>query len=270
MKYSPNPTRVQAALDRANGVFASILDAKLVSAEVAKVIVSLSDTKVSQDKVCASVASALDGQFAPVLGSFRPVDNGRQPTFIGFVAANREMISANEDRFQRLRPLTAGIMLDPEDDSVWNLHEGEHGTFVLREGEEDVGKVLETARVRQTNAPVLASLNSTAQVGDFISFVDGASGSLRHGFVLASNGDNTIDVVTGEDEEPLTVAGEQVVEAVEFEDEDKQELEKASRVVKAAFEDTIPSQTEYYKQLFAYAPEYLKQIQEIIDGNASF
>ena len=270
MKYSPNPQRVQAALDRANGVFASILDAKLVSAEVAKVVVSLSDTKVSQDKVCASVSSALDGQFAPVLGSFRPVANGRQPTFVGFVAASREMIAADEERFKRLRPLTAGIMLDPEDDSVWNLHEGEQGTFVLREGAEDVGKVLETARVRQTNAPALASLNSTAQAGDFISFVDGASGSLRHGFVLASNEDSTIEVVTGEDEEPLTVADEQVVEAVELEDEDQQDLEKASHVVKAAFENTIPSLTEYYKQLYAYAPEYLKQIQAIIDGNAAF
>ena len=265
-----NLQRLQAALDKAGGVYTSVLDTKLVSPEVAKVIVALSDTNVSKDAVIASITNALQGQFAPVLGSFRQVENGRQPTFVGFITASREMLTSEDERFKRLKPLTAGIMLDPEDESVWNVHNGENGTFVLREGSEDVAKVLETARVRQTNAPALHQFVYAAVAGDYISFVDAHAGVLRHGFVVAAYDDNTVSVLTAEDEDPLFIDNEQVVEAVELEDEDVQELETQSNVVKAAFDDTIPSMSEYYKQLFAYAPDYLKQVQEIIDANASF
>lgn len=263
--------RVEAALHRATtGVFASLLDNRLVSPEVARVVVSLSNTNVSEEAVYASIAETLQGQFAPVIGSFRPVANGKQPTFVGFVAASRQMIGENDPRFKSLRPLTAGIMLDPEDDTVWNLHKGEAGTFVLREGAEDMGKVLETAKVRQTNAPKLSEIASAAQAGDYISFVDAKAGCLRHGFVVASFEDDTLSVITAEDEDMTTIDDEQVVDAVAFDEEDEKELQEVSRVVKANFDSNLLSQAEYYKQLYAFAPDYLEKVKAIIDGNASF
>ena len=238
-----------------------------VSNRVSQVCVRLplGNKELSKVQLAASIKSVLSNDGMPVLGSFRRCESDDNYA-IGFVVANLETISVSEASERGLRPVTASLFLDKEDESVWNVTSSPDGQILVREGKENLSALLETARVRDVSAPELASFNS-ADSGDFIAFVDPLSGNMRGGMVLASTEDG-VEVITPDSEETEIVSNNEIVDVIDPEGETEQ-VASAQGIEIAEFNSkSKASMKEYYKQVFSYSPEYIKQMMTIIDQSA--
>lgn len=274
-QYNFNKDRLRQLAASVSHVVASIHEYQTLSNQVAKVIVTLSTDKCTQKEVASAISRALgNGQdvgFAPVLGSFREIPGALSIALAGFVTRHAEVITDKDERFKRMRTVTAGIMLDSDDDSMWNIKQGAEGsTYLIRAGEEDLSKLLIQASVRDVSAPRMAEIASAcaSTAGEFVSFVDSSAGELRHGFVLASDGDQ-VQIVTAEEEQPVTASEASIVEAVNLNGEDI-EVTAALGLDRGNFDSASKaSMSEYYKALYSYAPGYVEEIQKQIDAHAA-
>jgi hypothetical protein len=268
-QYRFNANRLKELASRVSVVAASIHDYKPVSANLAKVIVTLSSAQCTGKEVAAAITRSLGGNAAPVLGSFRVIPGARCTALAGFVVKQPEVVFEDDPRFKNMRPVTASIMLDPGDSSMWDVRAGADGkTMLVRAGDEDLTSLLQTASVRDTQAPRMQELASCSTAGEFVAFVDPAAGELRHGFVLASDGDQ-LEVLPDDGEEPVVVPENVVVEAAMLHG---REIEVAESVgINASNFDSRSkaSMTEFYKQLYGYAPAYVEEIQKQIDAHAA-
>lgn len=274
-QYKFNAQRLEQLANSVSNVVASLHDYRPLSKQVAKVIITLSTDRCTNKEVAAAISRAVgNGQevgFAPVLGSFRIVPNARCIALAGFVTRHAEVINSEDERFKQMRPVTASIMLDTHDESLWNIRKNDGGgTFLVRAGEEDLSALLLTASVRDVNAPRMAQLASTggSTAGEFVSFVDPLAGELRHGFVLASDGDN-VEVVTQDSEQPVAVTEDSIVEAAVLNGEDVQ-VAATLGLDRGNYDSrSKASMSEYYKALYSYAPGYVDEIQKQIDSHAT-
>lgn len=276
MQHPDTLHRLASMVSRAGQVSASLQDFEMVSDKVARVSVQLSHSKATQQECVAALRRALPGT-SPVLASFRVVSGGAAPLLAGFVAHNVESIQASDPRAKRLTAVTASLLMDPEDESTWTVSETASGTPVfLRAGSEDMHPILASHmahNVRPGNRLTASVAESVA--GEFISFVSPESGELHHGFVLASyDGDEDepyISVLTPESEEPVEVPEVAVVEALDAEGAVADEMQKAGVVTASAAFDAqdLASRKEYYRRVFAYAPDYVAQLVNMLDNAAA-
>lgn len=267
-RRSFNPARLQQLASAVSNVAASLHDYKVLSKNVAKVIVSLSNDRCSSKEIAHAISRSLGNGFAPVLGSFRVIPGAPITALAGFVTRNTEVITPEDERYNRMRPLTASIMLDPQDESMWDIRRGDSGTFLVRAGDEDLSSLLVTASVRDVNSPRMASLASCSSAGEFISFVDVNQGVLKHGFVLASDGDQ-VQVVTEDDEQPVTIGEDSVVEAAILHGQDV-EVAATVGIDSTTYDSRSPAaMTEYYRQLYAYAPAFAEDVVKQINSHSA-
>lgn len=264
-----NSSRLLQLAASVNNVSVSLHDHRALSKQVAKVIVSLSTDRCTSAEVASAITRCLGDEFSPVLNSFRPVPGARCIALAGYVTRNTEVIAITDERFKRMRTVTANIMLDPQDSSMWDIRKTENdGVFLVRAGEEDLGNLLVTASVRDVNAPRMAEMASCSTPGEFVAFVDPQQGELRHGFVLASDGD-TVDIVTADAEQPVQVGENAIVEAALLHGEDV-EVAATVGIDSSQYDSRSKSaMTEYYKQLYSYAPAFVDDIVKQIDAHAA-
>lgn len=275
-QYNFNRQRLQQLAASVSNVVASLHDSRPLSKQVAKVVISLSTDRCTGTEVAAAISRAVgngkDVGFAPVLGSFRVIPGARCVALAGFVTRHAETIDESDERFKRFRPVTASIMLDTVDSTMWDIRKGDGGnTFLVRAGEEDLSNLLVTATVRNLDAPRIAEVASAtgfAVPGEFVAFVDPIAGELRHGFVLASDGEQ-VDIVTNEDEQPITIGEDSIVEAANLNGHDT--VTAASLGIDRGNYDSRSkaSMSEYYKALYSYAPAFVEEIQKQIDAHAA-
>jgi hypothetical protein len=202
-----------------------------------------------------------------VLGSFRPIP-GAPNALVGFVSRNLETVLEGTDKFNRMKPVTASIMLDPEDDTMWDVRKNEQGSFLVRSGTEDLNVLLASVTTRDMNLPRVAEMASCSAPGEFLSFVCSTSGTLRHGFVLASDGE-TLQVITPDEEVAVVTTEDTVVEAMLLHGGDK-EVAASLGIDASKFDSRSPAaMSEYYKQVYGFAPGYVAEIQAQIDAHAA-
>lgn len=274
-QYNFNENRLRTLASSVSNVVASLHEYKAISNNVAKVIVTLSTDRCTRSEVAAAISRAVGNGgevgFAPVLNSFREIPGARTIALAGFITRHAQVITQDDPRYKTMRPVTAGIMLDSTDGSQWDIRKGEgDNTFLVRAGEEDLSSLLVTASTRDLMAPRMAEIASTqsSAPGEFIAFVDASVGELRHGFVLASDGDQ-VEVLTDDAEQPLTIGEDSIVEACVFNGEDVQTAATLG-VDRTNFDSSSKaSMSEYYKALYSYAPGYVDEIQKQIDAHAA-
>lgn len=257
--------RAQQSLDP---VYASLVDYSLITPAAARVIMTLSNASGNKVQTAAAITNALDKQFAPILKSFRVLRSSSiRPIIAGFVTANKEVLSLRDERVQGFRAVTASILLDPSDNSTWNICTDPHGAkFVLREGSEDIGRVLETAKMRDTSAPRLRNLVNKSRVGEFAAFVNDST--VKYGFVVNASADsNTIQIITPEDESPIEVDEDTVIEAV-LPDSREKVIASEVGIDPNGFGSGTVGLSEYYKSLYAYAPEYITLMEDALNQNS--
>jgi hypothetical protein len=198
----------------------------------------------------------------PVEDSFHEIKAGAA---VGFLRANREvrMPDQQELRASYRKVGASNIMMSDADNSLWEVKEGKSGKYLARTGQEDLSELVHASINRRTDIPGLRHL-ATASVAnnEFVSFVS-KSGDLDHGFVMATNKENTkIKLVSFATRTDTIVPLENVtaISRVPLPQSFVQQMATAgiSREEKSQASD-------YWKKLYEYAPNYLSDVLDQVD-----
>lgn len=231
------------------------------SPNLAQVVISYTG-KFDKESLRASLREKFDNRVAPVEDSFHEIKAGAA---VGFLRANREvrMPDQQELRASYRKIGASNIMMSDADNSLWEVKEGKSGKYLARTGQEDLSELVQASVNRRTDIPALRHL-ATASVAnnEFVSFVS-KSGDLDHGFVMATNKENTkVKLVSFATRTDTIVPLENVtaISRVPLPQSFVQQMAKAgiSREEKSQASD-------YWKKLYEYAPNYLSDVLEQVD-----
>lgn len=275
-------------------VHASVSDFVQVSPTLARVVVSFNTLECSRDTRYNAVTAALKNSATPVEGSFREVASFGNPAMVGYVALNREVKPYEEVSAKKMVALASNMLMDTSDDSLWDVRSDAAGNKMLcRQTTSDMKDLLVTARVRQ-KSPKLDQIRSAVDSGDFVSFVDPKTETLRYGYVVATNVELTPAPTTGirVDEDGVDIVelpgADPELESEELRgDEPEQavvshivpvslvieaarlgESDKRAEVAAPVNSQSTEAMKAYYKELYAYDPAYYAEIVKIIDQHA--
>ena len=228
---------------------------------LAQVVISYTG-KFDKETLRASLREKFDNRVAPVEDSFHEIKAGAA---VGFLRANREvrMPDTQELRASYRKVGASNIMMSDADNSLWEVKEGKSGKYLARTGQEDLSELVQANVNRRTDIPGLRHL-ATASVAnnEFVSFVS-KSGDLDHGFVMATNKENTkIKLVSFASRTDTIVPLENVtaISRVPLPQSFVQQMATAgiSREEKSQASD-------YWKKLYDYAPNYLSDVLDQVD-----
>lgn len=261
-----------------SSVTTAITDSTKISSTVARIVVQSSSTASAQNKsaLLASINNLLGGEAHAVEGSFRNIPTKGLPSMVGFIAVNKQIRTLAEAA--NMRVIASNMLMDDADKSLWQVSEQADGSKVIvRDAVDNLASLVETASTYNSQAPKLHTLATFVNTGDFVSFVDPVTGSLNHGYVLATDisllpsldstvepTDNGISVLTEDAPEPLTIPLDTVIESVDLQGEDAQQ-----EVAAPVKWDNKAALREYYKTLYSYAPEYYSELKTEIDNHAA-
>jgi hypothetical protein len=241
----------------------AITDYKIdpASPNLAQVVISYTG-KFNKETLRASLREKFDNRVTPVEDSFHEIKAGAA---VGFLRANREvrMPDQQELRASYRKVGASNIMMSDADNSLWEVKEGKSGKYLARTGQEDLSELVHASINRRTDIPGLRHL-ATASVAnnEFVSFVS-KSGDLDHGFVMATNKENTkIKLVSFATRTDTIVPLENVtaISRVPLPQSFVQQMATAgiSREEKSQASD-------YWKKLYEYAPNYLSDVLDQVD-----
>lgn len=286
---------------------ASITSFELVTPTLAKVVASFSSVDKGRNELLSAVAKATDHRAAPVEGSFRTVSSYGNPAMVGFVKLNRETRPYEESAASKMVALASNMLMDETDDSLWDVRtDGNGGKMLCRQQSDALQQLMETARIRDSRAPKMTSILSSADTGNFVSYVDPDSEELRYGYVVATSleiapvpvGGTDIDSVTPIDgievlpmdsmapdntSDEAVGEGNRIAERME---EDLTSVVPASVVVASVYlngddrhaEVAAPSNVmnkqsliDYYQRLYAkQGPKFYAELVNIINNHSGF
>lgn len=267
-------TRSTLSLDRMRALAGSIghvtlalCDYTKVSDTLAKVVLTASKPieRAARKDITYALNHSLPGT-TPIVASFREVVGALTPSIVGFVAVVPNVRMQDDPSFSRMRNVTASLMLDPEDSTMWDIKTTQEGaTMLVQRGKEDLSSLLQTASVRNVSAPRIKALAGYSSRGEYVAYACAKTNTLRYGFVLASNGED-VEVV-GEDGESDVIKESEVVEAAILDKEEFNEV-LASTGIKVVANPSKADLLSYYEQVYAYAPAYLEDIKRMINTHA--
>ena len=204
----------------------------------------------------------------------------------------------------RYSTMAKNILMDNVDQSVWQLASDSNGVTVLsRQVEEDLSQLLEIARLNNSNnkrdykEPLVAIANAAS----YARFYNPMLGAIDHGYVLGREADGNVVIASRTLNDLVDVDDRMLVVCSNIHTDDKelaihQDLYR-ERVKCPAFliksmkaqrdagnnvfktvatvnstEEPLDPQSvsytdarNYYKQMFAYAPEYYKEFETVIN-----
>jgi len=169
-------------------VVAAITDYQAVTPTLARVVISTSVESTRED-LSRAVAKVLDGKAMAVPGSFRRVQSSGSPAYYGYVKLNRQVRAMTEDDGKHMKALASNLLMDKDDQSLWEVTAGPNGQKMLaRKTRDDLTQLLQTAKVYSVRgAPVLASISTAPAVREFAAFMDPEKQAVRFGYVVAAD-----------------------------------------------------------------------------------
>jgi len=242
---------------------ASVTEYKMINDRLAQVIVSASDRHLSKD-IRSSVEASVGEAVSLVRDSFRWL-NAEKTAMIGFVAlaTPQRLLDTDTPEKAGFRMVAKNMYLSEEDESVWEMKKSAAGTYMVRNGHDNLAELLETARVSPRGAtPRMASVvNASSMPTEFVAFVNSlgsAQPSMDYGFVVKSDKDG-LSVVTATYSKPVTIRHTEVVSSYTL---DAQTIEREVRAGAARVNAAVDKSDmiDYYKKLYSYAPDYLKLV----------
>ena len=286
-------------------VAATITDFRMVSPSLAQVVATFNTIDANRGDLTAAVGRALSNGASPIESSWRSLSSYGAPAMVGFVAVNTETRPYEEASASKMVALASNMLMDASDETLWQVQaDGSGGKMLCKQSTgENLRALMETARVRAPRAPKLDTILSSVNKGDFVSYVDPVTATVRHGYVLATDmeiesvpvggldvdtvgveaieimplpigPDNTSDEATGEgnriaerlveEDAPVLVPSTLVVEAAALNGDDVVNTEVAA----PANASNKQSMKDYYKRMYANTPGYFSQLVKIIDSHA--
>lgn len=256
---------------RVNTFSVSLQDHQMVTPTLARVVLSWTGQQPDRSEVAASIAGLFNGLASPVESSFRSLQSGPVSVAIGFVKANREVkeytseIAANQGRY---KAMASNLLMDREDQSLWEVHSGSTGKFLVKKGNEDLSELVHLATARKATLPTLAQVASVpAEVQEFAAFVDPTVQEVMHGYIVGRADGGKVRILAFEgDGQDQEIPEDLLVEVVNLDGKDQ---EAAKIKMSAEVASDRGAMVSYYTKLFgSYAPEYLKSVINMIDSHS--
>lgn len=252
-----------------NTTTVAITDYKLISANVARVILSTSGNP-TKEQVSAQLSQQLQNLAAPIENSFRHIKAG---VTIGYVRANRPVRVVEEKEIRAsYKVMASNILMDKQDNTLWEVKQGAGGTFLARHGNEDLSELVEASLNPRMGVP---RLNHIAQASvakrEFVAFAS-ASGDMDYGFCVASSKEKGLIKVVSFTQRKAVVVQTEAVASVIPAGANGVRIPKAvhDRIIKAGITRSDAEQEiAYYNRLYAYDPAYLSEVIDQVEGTAS-
>lgn len=241
----------------------SITDFKMINPSLSKVIVSSTGLFTKQE-YRAMLGAKLQGLGAPVDNSFRSV---KEHVSVGFVRANREvkLVSGNELRAHyRVMSSASNILMDNEDRSLWELHNGKGGAYLTRHGNEDLSELIHASMNPITGVPKVHQLTiGQGRVSELVAFVTD-NGDTDYGFITNTNA-KKCKVVSKTVKDTLIVANDMVTGFYSVGIDKAIHLDTVKKLKAASFVGNKANSIEYWKTLFSYNPEYADEMVQMVE-----
>lgn len=240
----------------------------MVNPKLAKVVVAFTGD-CDADFVQSELSKALNGQGAPVEGSFRFANiEGLGNVAVGFIRANREvrMPTSNEMRAS-YKVLSSNILMSNEDRSLWEVKKGKNATYLTRHSNDDLSELLDicTANVHPLSSETHAvNASVKPEKYDLVAFVNNI-GDTDYGFALASNESNT-KVVAYSTKSSMVIPNSAIIESREFKIDPLLAKTIKNKVEADTKDGSTADMESYYRELFAYDPQYMQEVIDIVRG----
>lgn len=238
----------------------ALTDYQMRSPTLAKVMVSFTG-KQNKDTIHAAIAEKFDGLAAPVEGSFRIVADN---VAVGFLRANQEVRVLDEKKINASYKLvSSNIFMSKEDKSLWTKQEGRAGSYLTRQGQEDLSALVASVKHNRTDVPALRHLAiAKAAKSELLAYVD-ANGSMDYGFAVASDAAK-VKVVSFYSRHSKVVDYNDVVSIVPV---------QVNRELKAKVQAALTPKEKsdavaYWRQLYSFAPDYLREVIQQVEEDA--
>lgn len=259
---------------------------------VAKVVANVSGTR-KPAAIRRAIEQTLGGRAHCIEASFRAVPtNGDSDSIVvvGFVAAQRE--SRMIETRRGLQEIAKNVLMDTSDNSVWDVRKVGGKEYMYRQQQENLSELLELAHVRTLGVPRLDKMRTGhTEVANYITYVDTKDAEVRYGYGAGSDGNMTLVMcrVTG----GLTQVDNKAIITVTNFNRDPKERKIHASLIKAG--NKLPkilnvhnkvtagvitadaadydysnvdykNLHDYYKAIYAYAPDYFNEIEKIINA----
>ncbi|QJT71064.1 hypothetical protein GR11A_00026 [Vibrio phage vB_VcorM_GR11A] len=191
---------------------ARIYSHKVVSPEVAKVVVTLSGQPKDKAEASAAIAKALGNKVSAIANTFRTIDESvhtSRITLAGYIAPNRESMPLTEEVAGRMREMSSNILMDETDNTFWQVQKSESGaSFITRQFREDLSELVSIASVKDRAVAgveqTIASIGGQVDVkqSEYLAFVNPETASLDYGYRVTENSvfsTDSFSVVAGVD-----------------------------------------------------------------------
>jgi len=231
---------------------------------IARVIVTVNPDK-GATKNFDALASLFNGNATPIAKSFRRTNGTYETrcTAVGFVAPNRIVEKLDDERKSKMKVISKNILMDTVDQSLWDVKEtASDGAFIIRKGEEDLSELLASVYTPRSDIHGMAVIATAfVEPDQYVYWVNPKLQEINCGFVVTAN-DGTTEVVCRQSGEKETIDNRLIVEVVSH-------LNLGVTRKQTTAGEAAEDAKEYYQRIFSYDPEYLNELNKIIDGHAS-
>ena len=249
-------------------VVAGIHDAKPINKSLVKVVATFSTLDVDANQLQMALAKLFGEAASAIPGSFRPLRGSKTPAAVGFITANTVIVDYDEKVVAKMKVMASNLLMDSADESMWEIRSSGPAKYLARVQNEDLAELVQLANVKAFHVPMLnrvalASISSS----EFVGYIDTINNEMKYGFVVKA-GDESIDVLPLGEDEAETIENDLIVESAHLNGAD-QELAAKAGIGQPSNASDKASLVEYYKELYAYDPDYMKQMVAIIEGHAA-
>jgi hypothetical protein len=253
-----------------NTTTVAITDYHMTSDKVARVILSYTGDP-SAEEITANLCKQLKHMAAPVEKSFRIIRAG---VAIGYVRANTpvRVIENEKELTAGYKVIASNIMMDKEDESLWEVRKGAGGTFLARHGTEDLSELVGASLNPRSGVP---RMNHIAQASvakrEFVAFAS-QSGDMDYGFCVAANAkQGKLKVVSVATREAIVIPHEAVASVIPVGPQGLRIPRETHNKIMASGIDraSVEQEIAYYKRLYGYDQAYLDEVIQQVEGTAA-
>lgn len=247
----------------------NITDAVMVNANLAKVIISTTG-EVDTDDIAEALCARLEGQGALVEKSLTTLSAGEYgASYVGFVKSVSEVREVDSHELQAsyhaVLATNQNVLVNNEDQSVWELKTGSSGKYLVRHQEEDLTSLVAAAASsnQYTGSPRLSSVVMPVPARESLVAYVTEQGSVDYGFVTkTSTANQNVELISMESSAPRIVNTATMISAHAIElDPEAYRLAAASIT-----EGDKDKMRKFYTALYSIAPDYLNEVIKEIDA----
>lgn len=257
---------------------------------------NVSDKFTSPQKMRIALAKALEHKAVPVRGTFRKIASKYPLAVAGFVSTVPESLEftdevASSGRFVSVASAKSNVMLDTQDEQMWEVSAHGDKKYLVRNMEEDLSHLVTLASnsqrsIRSSGSDVISAAIQLPQLnlGDVVSYVDQETASVKFGRIVGTI-TATYENEDGEEEEmedleviefdgekemsSVQVSPYAVICAAEIDEEEDLELDEDTKAETASLDAKSTEELKaYYAKLYGKFPKYYAEIEETINENA--